>query len=158
MRGRLSSPAPAHLVKRRQHGQVCRLYNNGADKHRIAASCYIVHQSNNGQGQGAAAVSENLHNGEGGRILLPPEHSPGEQGNARCAHRVNGSKEKGGSNSGGGIFFELTNTHLLVQFDVEYCLNSDGSCNMETGTEPDIVADDALAAVLALIEENSKVY
>lgn len=64
----------------------------------------------------------------------------------------------GGSNSGGGIFFELPNTHLLVQFDVEYCLNSDGSCNMETGTEPDIVADDALAAVLALIEENSKVY
>ena len=60
----------------------------------------------------------------------------------------------GGSNSGGGIFLELPNTHLLVQFDVEYCLNSDGSCNMENGTEPDIVADDALA----LIEENSKVF
>lgn len=62
----------------------------------------------------------------------------------------------GGSNSGGGILFELPNTHLLVEFDVEYCLNSDGSCNMETGTTPDIVADDALEAVLALIENNAK--
>ncbi len=58
----------------------------------------------------------------------------------------------GGSNSGGAIFYELPNTHLLVQFDVEYCLNDDGSCNMEAGTKPDILADDALAAVLALIE------
>ena len=59
----------------------------------------------------------------------------------------------GGSNSGGGIFYELPNTHLLVEFDVEYCLNDDGSCNMEVGTQPDIVAEEALGAVLALIEK-----
>ncbi|WP_312941631.1 S41 family peptidase [Oscillibacter sp.] len=58
----------------------------------------------------------------------------------------------GGSDSGGPILFELPNSHLLVQFDVEYCLNADGSCNQETGTVPDIEAEDALHKVLSLIE------
>ena len=58
----------------------------------------------------------------------------------------------GGSDSGGPILFELPNSHLLIQFDVEYCLNADGSCNQEMGTVPDIEAEDALHKVLNLIE------
>lgn len=57
----------------------------------------------------------------------------------------------GGSDSGGPIWYELPESHLLVAFDVEYCLNSDGSCNMELGTTPDIETDDALETVLKLI-------
>lgn len=59
----------------------------------------------------------------------------------------------GGSDSGGPILFELPNSHLLIQFDVEYCLNADGSCNQEMGTVPDIEAVDALHKVLNLIEK-----
>lgn len=58
----------------------------------------------------------------------------------------------GGSNSGGAVWYELPESHLLVTFDVEYCLNPDGSCNMENGTVPDIVSDDALGTVLGLID------
>ncbi|WP_312159896.1 S41 family peptidase [Oscillibacter sp.] len=59
----------------------------------------------------------------------------------------------GGSDSGGPILFELPNSHVLIQFDVEYCLNADGSCNQEMGTVPDIEAEDALHKVLNLIEK-----
>lgn len=58
----------------------------------------------------------------------------------------------GGSDSGGPILFELPNSHLLIQFDVEYCLNADGSCNQEMGTAPDIEAEDALQKVLELMK------
>lgn len=61
----------------------------------------------------------------------------------------------GGSDSGGAIWYELPNSHVLIMFDVEYCLNSDGSCNMETGTSPDIEAEDALKTVMELIEKDS---
>lgn len=57
----------------------------------------------------------------------------------------------GGSDSGGPIWYELPESHLLVMFDVEYCLNSDGSCNMEHGTVPDIETDDALGTVMKMI-------
>lgn len=59
----------------------------------------------------------------------------------------------GGSDSGGPILFELPSSHLLIQFDVEYCLNADGSCNQEMGTTPDIEAENALNKVLNLIEK-----
>lgn len=57
----------------------------------------------------------------------------------------------GGSDSGGAVWYELPNRHLLIAFDVEYCLNADGSCNMEVGTTPDIESDEALETVLELI-------
>lgn len=57
----------------------------------------------------------------------------------------------GGSDSGGPVWYELPESHLLVTFDVEYCLNSDGSCNMEHGTVPDIETDDALGIVMEMI-------
>lgn len=57
----------------------------------------------------------------------------------------------GGSDSGGPVWYELPESHLLVTFDVEYCLNSDGSCNMEHGTVPDIETDDALGTVMEMI-------
>lgn len=57
----------------------------------------------------------------------------------------------GGSNSGGAILYELPVSHLLIQFDVEYCLNGDGSCNMEMGTAPDIESDEPLQTVLDMI-------
>ncbi|MBT9780132.1 peptidase [Clostridium sp. MCC353] len=57
----------------------------------------------------------------------------------------------GGSDSGGAVWYELPNRHLLITFDVEYCLNADGSCNMEAGTMPDIESDEALETVLELI-------
>lgn len=57
----------------------------------------------------------------------------------------------GGSDSGGAVWYELPESHLLVLFDVEYCLNPDGSCNMEIGTVPDIESDDALGTVLEVI-------
>lgn len=60
-------------------------------------------------------------------------------------------KTTGGSDSGGPILFELPNSHLLVQFDVEYCLNADGSCNQESGTAPDIESENALEAALDAI-------
>jgi len=59
----------------------------------------------------------------------------------------------GGSDSGGAILFELPDSHLLIQFDVEYSLNADGICNQEMGTVPDIEAEDALNKVLNLIEK-----
>lgn len=59
----------------------------------------------------------------------------------------------GGSDSGGPILFELPISHLLIQFDVEYCLNADGSCNQEMGTVPDIEAKDPLQKVLDLIKK-----
>lgn len=60
----------------------------------------------------------------------------------------------GGSDSGGPILFELPSSHLLVQFDVEYCLNADGSCNQEMGTVPDTETEDALPKVLNLINRS----
>ncbi len=57
----------------------------------------------------------------------------------------------GGSDSGGPVWYELPESHLLMVFDVEYCLNSDGSCNMEHGTVPDIETDDALGTVMEII-------
>lgn len=57
----------------------------------------------------------------------------------------------GGSDSGGAILYELPVSHLLIQFDVEYCLNADGSCNMEMGTAPDVESDHPLETVLELI-------
>lgn len=57
----------------------------------------------------------------------------------------------GGADSGGPILFELPKSHLLIQFDVEYCLNADGSCNQEMGTKPDIESDNSLQTVLDLI-------
>lgn len=62
----------------------------------------------------------------------------------------------GGSNSGGGVWYDLPESHLLITFDVEYCLNPDGSCNMETGTAPDIESDDALSTVLELISSSDQ--
>lgn len=59
----------------------------------------------------------------------------------------------GGSNSGGAILYELPASHLLIQFDVEYCLNGDGSCNMEMGTAPDIESDEPLQTVLDIIAD-----
>lgn len=68
-------------------------------------------------------------------------------------------KTTGGSNSGGAILFELPNSHCLVEFDVEYCLNPDGSCSQEIGTTPDIETDNALHTVLDLIDtSNTDVY
>ncbi|MFW5433975.1 S41 family peptidase [Paenibacillus apiarius] len=58
-------------------------------------------------------------------------------------------KTTGGSNSGGPILFELPISHLLIQFDVEYGLNPDGSSSQEVGTTPDIESEDALKTVLA---------
>lgn len=57
----------------------------------------------------------------------------------------------GGSDSGGAILYELPVSHLLIHFDVEYCLNADGSCNMEMGTAPDVESDHPLETVLELI-------
>jgi len=60
-----------------------------------------------------------------------------------------------GSNSGGPILFELPNSHCLIEFDVEYCLNPNGSCSQEIGTTPDIETDDALHTVLNLIDSTN---
>lgn len=60
-------------------------------------------------------------------------------------------KPTGGGNTGGPVMFELPNSHLLVAFDVEYALNSDGSCSQEIGTMPDIESEDSLQTVLDLI-------
>lgn len=57
-------------------------------------------------------------------------------------------KTTGGGNTGGPILYELPVSHILIQFDAEYCLNPDGSCSQETGTVPDIDAEDALPETL----------
>jgi len=57
-------------------------------------------------------------------------------------------KTTGGGNTGGPIIYELPVSHILIQFDVEYCLNPDGSCSQELGTVPDIDAEDALQETL----------
>ena len=61
----------------------------------------------------------------------------------------------GGSSSGGGILYELPQSHILVSFDVEYCLNADGNCNMEIGTTPDIESNNPLETVLNLINKSN---
>lgn len=62
-------------------------------------------------------------------------------------------KTTGGGNTGGPVWLELPNSHMLVTFDVEYALNPDGSCSQEIGTIPDIESEDALKTVLELIGE-----
>jgi hypothetical protein len=57
----------------------------------------------------------------------------------------------GGGNTGGPVYYELPVSHILIQFDVEYCLNQDGSCSQETGTSPDIESANALQTTLDAI-------
>lgn len=43
-----------------------------------------------------------------------------------------------GISFGDPLYFELPNTHYVFRYTPSYGLNSDGSCNAEKGTEPDV--------------------
>lgn len=99
--------------------------------------------------------SDNLFGGKMWLLVGPSVYSSAEAFAVFCKDTGFATlvgQTTGGSDSGGPILFELPNSHLLIQFDVEYCLNADGSCNQETGTVPDFMASDALQKVLELIK------
>ncbi len=100
--------------------------------------------------------SEKLFNGKVWLLVGPSVYSSAEAFAVFCKDTGFATlvgQTTGGSDSGGPILFELPISHLLIQFDVEYCLNADGSCNQEMGTVPDIETEDALLEVLELIEK-----
>ncbi|MCE5173030.1 S41 family peptidase [Paenibacillus profundus] len=98
--------------------------------------------------------SEKLFKGEISVLVGPAVYSSAESFAVFCKSTHFATlvgKTTGGSNSGGPILFELPISHLLIQFDVEYGLNPDGSSSQEVGTTPDIESEDALKTVLDLI-------
>lgn len=47
----------------------------------------------------------------------------------------------------------LPNTGLILQFSSDYCLNSDGSCNAESGTSPDILCQSGETPIMACLRQ-----
>lgn len=63
-----------------------------------------------------------------------------------------------GISFGDPLYFELPNTHYIFRYTASYGLNSDGSCNAEKGTKPDIFCranETPLDACLKAIKNNS---
>ena len=62
-----------------------------------------------------------------------------------------------GVSFGDPLYFELPNTHYVFRYTASYGLNSDGSCNAEKGTEPDVPCEGGetpLDACMRIIRES----
>ncbi len=61
-----------------------------------------------------------------------------------------------GISFGDPLYFELPNTHYVFRYTASYGLNSDGSCNAEKGTQPDVfcgAGETPLETCLRIINE-----
>lgn len=80
-------------------------------------------------------------------VLIGPEVFSSSEGFAYFCKETGFATLVGEATGGDGIaygnplLFELPNTHYLFRYTGNYGLNSDGSCNAEKGTQPDILCE-----------------